>query len=331
MGLAFRHHSGNILPPSEFSGGEAPGQANFVLRKLGFTVVHKDEVGEPEKGKGWSKKEVQLIVNDYFKMLELELLGKPYKKSEHRRSLLPKLSSRSNGSVEFKHQNISAVLAEIGMPYIQGYKPRGNFQNLLGVEVGKFLDENNGFMEKLVDTAVVAPKEPQRLTTPNLDVVIEPPPSRMIAPKVVLKPWLSRKGRKVNFAERDARNRHLGKLGEQFVVDLEKYRLSQIGRDDLSQRVQWTAKELGDGLGFDVLSFDEVDDSERMLEVKTTGLGKYFPFFVTANELNCSVDIPEQYHLYRVFDFGRDPRLFILHGALNELCQLDPVLYRAII
>jgi hypothetical protein len=31
------------LQPEEFSGGEAPGQANFVLRKLGFTVVRKGE------------------------------------------------------------------------------------------------------------------------------------------------------------------------------------------------------------------------------------------------------------------------------------------------
>ena len=39
----------------------------------------------------------------------------------------------------------------------------------------------------------------------------------------------------------------------------------------------------GDGLGFDILSFDEVDDSEQLLEVKTTGLGKHFPFYVTEN------------------------------------------------
>ena len=42
-----------------------------------------------------------------------------------------------------------------------------------------------------------------------------------------------------------------------------------------------------------------------------------------------SPDIPKQHKLYRVFDFGRDPKLFILHGALNELCQQDSVLYRA--
>ena len=331
IGIAFKHFRSEILPPSEFSGGEAPGQANYVLRKLGFSVINKEDEDEPKTGKAWSENEVQLIVKDYFAMLELELLNKPYKKSEHRKRLLPKLSGRSNGSVEFRHQNISAVLTRLGMPYIQGYKPRGNLQNLLEIEVGNFLDQNDGLIENLMDAPVVSPTEPRKLEATNLDLVIEAPPESMVFPKSSAKPWLSRKGRKENFAERDARNRHLGKIGEQFVFDLERYRLRTSGRDDLSQKVQWVARDIGDGLGFDILSFDEIDDSEKMVEVKTTGLGKFFPFFVTANELNCSVDIPEQYHLYRVFDFGREPRLFILHGALNDLCKLDPVLYRALV
>src|SRR5262245_43713762 len=43
IGLACRYSIGRALSPEEFSGGEAPGQANFVLRKLGFTVVRKSE------------------------------------------------------------------------------------------------------------------------------------------------------------------------------------------------------------------------------------------------------------------------------------------------
>jgi hypothetical protein len=41
VGLACRYHLGRVLQPEEFSGGEAPGQANFVLRRFGFTVVRK--------------------------------------------------------------------------------------------------------------------------------------------------------------------------------------------------------------------------------------------------------------------------------------------------
>lgn len=59
VGLACRYSIGRILQPEEFSGGEAPGQANFVLRKLGFTVVRKGEEVEEEKAppQDWSEQE----------------------------------------------------------------------------------------------------------------------------------------------------------------------------------------------------------------------------------------------------------------------------------
>lgn len=38
IGIAFRHLNGTILDHGEFSGGEQKGQANFVLRELGFSV-----------------------------------------------------------------------------------------------------------------------------------------------------------------------------------------------------------------------------------------------------------------------------------------------------
>ena len=96
-------------------------------------------------------------------------------------------------------------------------------------------------------------------------------------------------------------------------------------------KVQWVAQTIGDGLGFDILSFDDADDSERMLEVKATVLGKFFPFYVTMNEVRCSDDIPDQYHLFRVFNMGREPQIYILHGSLKILCRLEPVLFRAVI
>jgi hypothetical protein len=46
-------------------------------------------------------------------MLTLELAGQRYNKSAHRRELLQKLNGRSNGAVELKHQNISAVLLDL--------------------------------------------------------------------------------------------------------------------------------------------------------------------------------------------------------------------------
>ena len=57
----------------------------------------------------WTRDEVEATVADYFVMLESELRGESYSKAEHNRRL-QQIIGRSRGSVEFKHQNISAVL-----------------------------------------------------------------------------------------------------------------------------------------------------------------------------------------------------------------------------
>lgn len=334
VGLACRYSLGRVLQPEEFSGGEAPGQANYVLRKLGFKVGRKaEESMEEEKQtcKDWSEEEVSLIVADYFTMLELELLGQRYSKKDHRRALALKLDGRSDGSIEFKHANISAVMTGLGLPYVEGYKPRGNYQSLLAQEVESFLDKNPMFLERLGGAPSINPDKATEPAVLDLDEIIEDPPAEIIGPDQSSKPWLSRKGRKIDFARRDAENRQLGKLGEEFVVNLERRRLLLAGRDDLSRNVTWVAVELGDGLGFDVLSFDDQDDSEKLIEVKTTGLGKFFPFYVTSNEVRCSEDMADKFHLFRVFNFGRLARVYILTGSLKATCLLDPTQYRATI
>ena len=65
--------------------------------------------------------------------------------------------------------------------------------------------------------------------------------------------------------------------------------------------------------------------------MKTTGLGKYFPFNLTVNELRCSEALPERFHLYRVFNFGNAARLYMLRGPLSASCHLSAVQYRAFV
>ena len=78
---------------------------------------------------GWRRIECELIVQDYMSMYGKEMRGEKYSKAEHRRGLQPKLNQRSEGSIEFKHQNISAALIDSGYPYIRGYKPAKNFHS----------------------------------------------------------------------------------------------------------------------------------------------------------------------------------------------------------
>src|SRR5437762_4527729 len=79
----------------------------------------------------WSRLEVEAAVSDYLGMLALELRGEPFNKAEHNRNLARVLNGRTRGSIERKHQNISAVLIELGYPYIDVYKPLRNYQELL--------------------------------------------------------------------------------------------------------------------------------------------------------------------------------------------------------
>jgi hypothetical protein len=336
IGLACRSLVGRVLLPEEFSGGEAPGQANHVLRELGFTVMPKDtdptaeESAEAlERGQPWSAYEVELILADYFEMLLAELSGEAFSKAEHNRELRPKLRNRSRGSVERKHQNISAVLIGMGLPYIDGYKRAKHIQTSLVQAVGEYLIRHPEFFEKLADGPVLSPTHGPMIDDRAFESYFESRPDQIIVPAMDDKPWLSRQGRRIDFARRDASNRHLGQLGEQFAIEIEKQRLRFVDRDDLAEKVEWVAQSCGDGVGFDVLSFDPGDDSEQFIEVKTTGLGKHFPFYVTATEVRCSEDRPGQFRLYRVFDFGRNPRVYVVTGALSRECRLEPVEYRA--
>ncbi len=277
----------------------------------------------------WSLEEVEAVVADYFAMLEAELLGQKYSKAEHNRKLQNQVP-RSAGSIEFKHQNISAVLINFRQPFIPGYLPRQNYQQLLERVVLEWLSGHPDFFRPLADGPILAPSaRPSMSSTLELSDLVVPPPD----------PDLGKVGRSLDdstarfyntdFVRRDAENRRLGRLGEEWVVDFERRRLhDEAKRPDLAKRVEWIADTRGDGAGYDIASFD-ADAAPRLIEVKTTGSGRQFPFLVTSNEVRVSEREASSYHLYRVFEFARDPRMYILRGALSKVCNLEPTQYRA--
>ena len=279
-------------------------------------------------GDDWSREEVEATVGDHFAMLRDELAGLPIDKAEHNERLRRLLRGRSKGSVEFKHANVSAVLTLHGYPYIDGYKPRSNFQALLEQVVLEYLDVHRDFFEPLVTGPVLNPTASPDAGVFKVSRVVESPPADIRIPQTV---W-SQAARlsRFDFVARDAANRNLGRRGEEFVLEFERKRLHEGGRRDLVERIEWTAQTRGDGAGYDVQSFN-ADGTERLIEIKTTGLGKYFPFNVTVNEVRCSQVRPHAFHLYRVFNFGPDARLYMLPGDLSNSCHLDPTQYRAFV
>ncbi len=213
---------------------------------------------EAKVGTHWQDDELDAIVADYFAMLAADLSGQPYVKSRHSKALMARIG-RTHRSVEFKHQNVSAVLDELGMPWIPGYKPKRNYQNAIFGAIDRYLTKNPAIVEP------VTPSPP--ISIQPTEIFIEPP-VLVPADKRLPEP-LRRLIRKFDPVEGDHRNRALGEAGEKFVVDLERRQLTEAERSDLARRVRWVAVEDGDGAGYDVLSFDR-GGRERLLEVKTT-------------------------------------------------------------
>ena len=101
------------------------------------------------------------------------------------------------------------------------------------------------------------------------------------------------------------------------MADLEARRLRDAEHNTLSNRVEHVAKSKGDGLGYDVLSFDE-NGRKRFIEVKATAFGVQTPLYVSRDEVARSEADSDQFHLYRLFEFRKQPRLFDLPGMISQ-------------
>lgn len=278
--------------------------------------------------RNWSEQEAQLIVADYFDMLIKELQGRAFNKSEHRKNLGALLSGRTDGSIERKHQNISAILIELGFPAIDGYKPLKNYQSLLFDVVLDRLSTQ----EAVTREALLRMNQPVHIPeVEDILSILEPAPKRgpTLYPKqpmVKAKRAAYDKAERIDFFELEMKNTALGNNGEEFVLRYEKARLIHAGREELADRLEQVSKSQGPSAGFDIRSFEN-NGKDRLIEVKTTSYGRYTPFYITKNELRTSIHHPQSYHLYRLFLFRSKPGLFTLSGQIDKVCFLDPVQY----
>ncbi len=274
----------------------------------------------------WTEREVQAIVEDYFDMFLLEISGRAFNKSEHRREILERLDDRSGPSVEFKHCNISAALRDMGYPFIAGYKPRSNYQRtLLPIAIQSYLAEHPE-IDCLVSEDVVAPADEPSVV--DILSLLEGPPELDQRPRQVREPGAAYGGGPVDYVAREAANQSLGLAGERFVLNFERARLIHAGQDRLADTIEHVSVTRGDAAGFDIRSYND-DGSDRFIEVKTTRYNKYTPFFLTANELQFAQDHSTHYRLCRPFSFRRQPRLFELPGSPADFCRIEPTEYRA--
>jgi hypothetical protein len=275
------------------------------------------DADQHNQASGWTGAQIQPTVTAYFAMLHAELAGQPYVKANFNRDVQA-ATGRSRGAVEYKFQNISAVLRDLGLPYVLGYRPLPNLQSALRAEVERSL-ACDPEIQRLIDE-MPAPDVPPRARLVEVD------------PPVMAPPRTGGRGRittaAIDYLERHARNRDVGLQGERLVVEHQCAWLSAHGRPDLAERVAHVPSTLGDGAGYDVRSF-LLDGSPHHIEVKATRGSITAPFFLSANELRHALEHPGAYSIYRIFDLGPSPRFYKLTGDMNEILDLTPVSYQA--
>jgi hypothetical protein len=300
------------LAASEFSGGR--GTVVRLLTGLGF---HVEEGSRPQglRPEDWSEAENRAIVDDYLAMLALECAGESYNKTEYRKALIELMgSTRSPGSIERKHQNISAVMLQLGLPYIKGYKPLSNIQEALLTEVKRRVDADPGWFAEL------QPRRPSPAEA-RFSAVLHQVGVPEMLPEA--------HGRKVDYGLLQEESKRVGDQGEEFVFNFEKVALEREGRSDLAADVLWVAREVGDGVGYDIRSY-RPDGRPRYIEVKATKLGAVTPFYITSAELDFARRHPQDYAIYRVFGVDGDaPEFYVLEGDLDTVLAVEPVTYRA--
>jgi hypothetical protein len=273
------------------------------------------DVFYPETTSGWPEAEIRPTVTAYLTMLRAELAGEPYVKAAVNREVQA-ATRRSRGAVEFKFANISAVLRDIGLPYVRGYRPRDNYQAALRSEIERRLALDLDIARLLQEMPV-----PDLPPTARL-VEVEPPVMAPPGPVAPRRPIIG-----IDFLERQANNREVGLQGELLVVEYERGWLSAQGRSDLADQVAHVPSTIGDGAGYDVSSF-LLDASPHHIEVKATCGGITAPFYLSAAERRYALEPSAAYSIYRIFDLGPTPGFYKITDVTDSL-ELTPVTFQA--
>jgi len=161
----------------------------------------------------------------------------------------------------------------------------------------------------------------------NIELILVPVPS--IKPRHKQKTFKPHKN--IDFIEKEQKNKRLGLLGELFVIKIEKDFLISKGRNDLAEKIQHISKDVGDGLGYDIMSYT-LNGDVKYIEVKTTRGEITRPFYITLNEIEFSKKEKDNYYLFRLFDFDTEfnkGKYYQIKGELTQSLYLDAILFLA--
>lgn len=134
-----------------------------------------------------------------------------------------------------------------------------------------------------------------------------------------------------DYAKRDENNRKIGLQGELLVIDYEKKQLTDEGHPELAELIEHTSQIKGDGMGYDIKSYNN-DGSIRYIEVKTTRGSINTDFYISPNEVKFSEIYSDSYYLYRLFNLNpkeNSAKFIKIEGYICKSYNLKATEYRA--
>lgn len=145
-----------------------------------------------------------------------------------------------------------------------------------------------------------------------------------------------RKGIKRDYLQQQKTQLESGLEGEKFVLEIEKQRLlshENVKLREKVEKIKHVSQVYGDGLGYDILSYDLIDDCIKKIyiEVKSTKNNINTPFFMSPNEMEFAREKTVQFRIYRLYK-GKSGKLdyYIINNPLeegDEKIQFKPVSY----
>lgn len=135
--------------------------------------------------------------------------------------------------------------------------------------------------------------------------------------------------RKVDYDSLNKNKKTRGTLGEILVFNDEVDRLAEKG---IKKDVEHVALTQGDGLGYDILSYNDLGE-EIYIEVKTTTSDKVDGFYLTPKEIKVCKDNKDNYRLFRVYNLNTTNGTYSVEvydgNELLTLFDFEPVSFVA--
>lgn len=267
----------------------------------------------------------EILIENYFVMLDAELQGELYSKADHRSRIMKEANISNEKLVDKLHQDISAVMAEAGLPFVDAYPPQETPERNIENAVHAFIEDN----PELVDAMWLDKAQAQTIPVELDDYKsawVKTPEVTKFKPRA-LDRWHPARVMDMDFRLREFRDMNLAAAGERFVMAFERARLRAAGLKDRIEEIIWQSQTYGESFGYDIRSLND-DGSERYIAVKATNYGPQFPFMILDHELAQAASDPLNFHLYRVFQFSRKPKLFILNGKELITRHKEPAMVR---